>query len=137
MDNFQVEPEWDPTVLPIYLRILIQETEKAHLNYIHCRSSPNNITSFELTEICKYEVSIFKKCWTITDPTSLSEIQNNLDVAIAAGYEIYGETNNERFLDILVGLEQVKDIVKKVKKIKRAEHIKYLTKMVNEHFSKF
>lgn len=135
--NFQADPEWRPrgkNVLPVYLKTLIQETDKAHFNYIHCKSQPNNITSFELTQICIYEVNIFKKSWTINEPNSLIEIQKNLDDAIAAGYQIYGETNEKRFLDILVGLVQVKDIVKKINELKRTEYNMFLTKMVNELF---
>lgn len=109
-------------VLPIYLKKLMQETKMAHFNYIHCRSQANYITFCELYSIYKYELDMFKKNGDINFPNSLAEIQKNIENAISAGYKLYGETNEERFLNILVGLDCLKDIVEKIKELKFNEY---------------
>lgn len=137
--HFQFEPEYNQTEvsLPFYLRVLIHEIQVAHFNYTHCKSKPNNITLKGLTQIFKQELELFKKTGIIDQPNSFVEIQEQIDEALQAGYQLYREHNEQRFLDGLVGLEQVKDIVKNVKELKRNEYNLLITTMVNEQFSTF
>lgn len=138
--NFQFEPECSEkeiVSLPFYLKVLMHETEVAHFNYIHCKSKPNNITLRELTQIFEFEMDLFKKSGTIHQPNSLMEIQQHIDETLVAGYQLYAECNEQRFLDVLVGLDQVKDIVKNVKELKRNEYNLVTITMVNEQFSIF
>lgn len=137
--NMLLQPEYygmgDNCSLPFYMRMLLKERDEAYLNYKHCRTQANNITFFEMNQICKLEMSIIRKTGTVDQPNSLVEIQKNIESAITAGYQLYGETNEQRFLDMLVGLVQVKDVVKEIKELKRNEYSIMRAVYINEHFA--
>lgn len=119
--------------LPSYLRVLFNERDTAHFNYQHCRTQANNITYIELDAICSIENSIFRKSGTIDQPNSLSKYLGNVDEAIRAGYLLYSKNNEQRYMDLLVGLEQVKEIIKEISQLKMNEYKLVSTMNMNEY----
>lgn len=109
--------------LPFYMRSLLKERDIAYFNYLHSKTLTNKVTFWELNEICKVEKGMIAyELSSLNHSDKLIDILENIDNAIWEGYETYRETIQQRALDILAGLFQVKDVVKRVKELKRSEY---------------
>lgn len=126
----QVIGEHNIIVTPHYIQMLQEATETALCIYHYSETLANYITYCELKEISKFEMRIFRKNGSIEEPNSLEEILKNIEDVIAVGCDLYLESNDERILNVTVGLEQVKDVIKNIKDLKMEEH-NFIASMFN------
>lgn len=130
--EIQFLDEWERYKLPQYLAILFKEREMVYHNYNNFKTEVGRITCFELDEIWKFECDIFLKHGVIDQPYSFEEMQENTEILINICNKSYKETKQPQYLDIVLALSHVRNVIKKIKDLKITE---FHTHLVNEYYT--